>query len=142
MRILALDLGDKWVGTAISDEIGITCRPYKTVSLNELKIFLEKILFEENINTVIVGYPKTIKGTSSLQTQKTIEEKNKLEKQFKKINNVNIDWILWDERLSSKRAEKISNKRYKNKTEKLNSHSVAAAFILQSYLDNLALYRS
>ena len=142
MRILALDLGDKWVGTAISDEIGITCRPYKTVSLNELTTFLKKILFEENINTVIVGYPKTIKGTSSLQTQKTIEEKNKLEKQFKKINNVNINWILWDERLSSKRAEKISNKRYRDKTEKLNSHSVAAAFILQSYLDNLALYRS
>jgi putative holliday junction resolvase len=140
MKILALDLGDKWVGSAISDEIGITCRPYKTVKREELNSFLSQILSEENIGKVIVGHPKTLGGTDSIQTQKIAEEKEVLEKKFGMLDGTQIKWILWDERLSSKRAELTQGKKsYKDKDAKIESHSIAAAFILQSYLDYIAL---
>ncbi|MBD3231864.1 Holliday junction resolvase RuvX [Candidatus Dependentiae bacterium] len=133
MKKLALDIGDKWIGTAISDSLNITCKPYKTIGIENLMNFLESIISEKNISTIIVGHPKTIKGTESLQTKKTVKIKNELEKKFPKVA-----WILWDERLSSKRADQLKNKTFKTKEEKLKSHSIAAAFILQSYLDNLA----
>ena len=130
MKILALDVGDRWVGSAISDGLGITCRPYKTVDIENLNTFLEKTITEEGIGKIIVGYPKTIKGTESQQTEKTKKVKAELEKKFS-----NIEWIFWDERLTSKRASDIMRGSKKNK---LDEHSIAAAFILQSYLDSLA----
>lgn len=53
-----------------------------------------------------------------------------------------MEWILWDERLSSKRAEKTQTKKIKTALDKQKSHSIAAAFILQSYIDYLAFSKS
>jgi len=137
MKILSLDLGDKWVGSALSDPLGITCKPYQTVERENLEQFLKEVLAQEDISTVVVGYPQTLSGTQSEQTKKIVALKEKLEQQFKEVAGKTIQWILWDERLSSKRAEKL--KRVTTKEEKRQSHSVAAAFILQSYLDHKAL---
>ena len=132
MKILALDLGDKWVGTAISDPLKISCKPHETVSLDDLYPFLEKLLAVQPIDTVVVGYPTTLSGgTESDQTRKVVALKDELAARFP-----DIKWLLWDERLSSKRADQL--KRATNKEEKVKSHSVAAAFILQGYLDYLA----
>lgn len=128
MKILALDLGDRWIGAAISDVMGITSRPYKTVEIEELDSFIEKTISDENIKTIVIGYPKTLKGKESEQTLKVIGTKEELEKKF-----TQIEWILWDERLSSKRANVITQSRGKGK-----DHSIAAAFILQSYLDYIS----
>ena len=134
MKILALDLGDKWVGTALSDPLKISCKPYETVMLEDLYPFLEKILDTQPISAVVVGYPKTVSGgTESDQTRKTVTLKEELAAKFPDIN-----WILWDERLSSKRADQL--KHAITKEEKIKSHSVAAAFILQGYLDYLAFH--
>jgi putative holliday junction resolvase len=141
MRILALDLGDKWVGTALSDALGITCKPYKTVTLPELNDFLRITIPLERVTTIVIGYPKTFSGGESDQTRKIVAAKEKLESQFGTVNEVAIVWILWDERLSSKRASELSRKAT-TPEEKQKSHSVAAAFILQSYLDHLALMKS
>ncbi|MCF7800006.1 Holliday junction resolvase RuvX [Candidatus Babeliales bacterium] len=132
MKILALDLGDKWVGSAISDGLGISCRPYKTVDLNDLDSFLSNIIEEENIQEIVIGYPQTLSGTQSEQTKKILSQKENLEQKFN-----NIKWILFDERLSSKRAENLLGKKYKEKQKKIDSHSIAAAFILQNYLDKI-----
>ncbi len=138
MKILALDLGDKWVGSAISDFLGITCRPYKTVELDKLEPFLEKTIKEEEIDTVVIGKPTTLSGQESEQTKKTILMASELENKINPKFNNNIKWVLWDERLSSKRAESLSTKKRKTKEEKIKSHSVAAAFILQTYLDRIS----
>lgn len=134
MKILGLDIGDAWTGTALSDALGITARPHKTTPTKMLESFLTDFFKHEHIATVIVGYPKTMSGTESEQTKKIVAAKEKLAVLFPdKI------WILWDERLSSKRAGAL--KQARSKEEKIQSHSVAAAFILSTYLDYQAFHR-
>lgn len=127
MKILALDIGDRWIGSAISDPLGMFARPYKTVKAHELNDFLSDTLQTENIATVVVGYPKTMRGTESDQTKKIVAHVEELKKIFDAV-----EWQLWDERLTSKMANSI--KREKTKEDKLKGHSIAAAFILESYL--------
>ena len=127
MKIVALDLGDAWTGIAISDGLGIIARPYNTVATENLFVALEELFAKERITTVVVGYPKTMRGTQSEQTKKIVREKEVLEQKFP-----NYTWILWDERLSSKRAAKIGPAR--TKQEKLLVHARAAASILDTYL--------
>ncbi len=136
MKMLALDLGDVWIGSAISDFLGITCRPHETVKRHDLEPFLKKTLQEHRITSVVLGYPKTCSGGESEQTKKILEEKTLLEQQFPTIT-----WILWDERLSSKRADLVKSDKRKEK-QKYTNHAIAAAFILQSYLDYKAIHRS
>ena len=127
MKILALDIGDVWTGTAICDPLGIIARPYKTVKSKELERFLTEIIDSERIKKVVVGYPKTMRGTESEQTKKIRGVKEGLEKKFDMVV-----WELWDERLSSKRAGQL--KKATTKEDKRFSHSIAASFILDSYL--------
>jgi putative Holliday junction resolvase len=128
MKIFALDVGDVWTGTAISDALGMFARPYKTVGTEKIEDFLRQTLDQESITTIVVGYPKTMRGTESEQTYKIVSFKEDLQARFP-----DVEWVLWDERLSSKRAEQI--KKCITKEDKLLSHSVAAAFILESYLE-------
>lgn len=127
MKIVALDVGDVWTGSAISDELGITARPYQTVKSTDLISFLHNLINSESIGTIIVGYPKTMSGTESEQTKKVVAKKDELKGIFPQIT-----WVLWDERLSSKQASGI--KKNRNKDDKIASHSVAAAIILTNYL--------
>lgn len=127
MKILALDLGDKWIGTALSDPQGIFAFPYQTIAPSSLDSFLQETIKKHALQTIVLGYPKTMGGTESDQTRKAIAQKEDLEKKFPEIT-----WIFWDERLSSKRA--ASTKKAKTKEDKIKSHSIAAAFILESYL--------
>lgn len=136
-KCLALDLGDAWVGIAISDALGIVARPYTTVASKEIVHALHTLVAKEAIGVVVVGYPKTMKGLESAQTKKVIQQKESLEQTFP-----NIVWILWDERLSSKRADAVRiahGKQQKSKEEKLLGHARAAAFILDSYLTSRAV---
>ncbi len=132
MKILALDIGDKWIGSAISDPLGITARPYTTVDTENLVQFLTETIEQEQINTIVLGYPKTLKGKESEQTRKTKAVGDNLKKLFPQIN-----WEWWDERLTSKQAERLI--RPKSKQDKLASHSVAAALLLMGYLEYLSL---
>ena len=128
MKTLALDPGDAWTGIAISDALGMLARPLTTVATTKLETELKKILEQETITQVVVGYPKTMKDTESEQTKKAVSLKESLEKKFSSVS-----WILWDERLTSQQAAKL--KKTRTKEEKLQSHARAAAFILQTYLD-------
>ena len=133
-KALALDLGDAWTGIAISDALGIVARPHSTVATKEISGALKNIVAQENIGTIVVGYPKTMKGLESAQTKKVVEQKEALEKEFPQVS-----WLLWDERLSSKRADAVrieQGKKEKTKEEKLLGHARAAAFILDSYLSS------
>lgn len=127
MRIIALDLGDKWTGSALSDSLGFIASPLQTIPTKELVKVLSQLCIKHSIKEIVIGYPLTLKGTISEQTKKILAAKEVLEKTFPTIK-----FILWDERLTSKQAAML--KKTKTKEDKLKSHSIAAAFILDSYL--------
>ncbi len=131
MRIAALDLGDVWVGIALSDPLHMLARPYKTVKLPELLAAIQELISKEQVSQIVVGEPNTMRGTASEQTMKIREQLTALQAQFP-----TIAWHLWDERLTSKQASVIQ--KGGSKEEKQRQHSVAAALILRSYLDHLA----
>jgi len=134
MKIIALDLGDKWTGIAISDALGITARPLTTVPTKELPDFLHT-LKEEGVGTIVVGDPKTLKGTDSDQTKKTHAHVEQLKQQFP-----DFEWVWWDERNTSKQAAGLV--RPKNKEAKLSTHAVAAALLLTGYLNALEFLKN
>ena len=127
MRFLALDLGDVWTGTAVSDPLKIISTPLKTIKTINLITELKEIINNKNIEKIIIGYPKTMKGNESNQTKKILILKEKIKNNFK-----DIQIILWDERLSSKRADLL--KKSNKKEDKIHKHSIAAALILELYL--------
>jgi putative holliday junction resolvase len=131
VKIAALDLGDAWIGIAIADPLGIVARPYKTIKPLELTDTIKTLYTQDNVTTIVVGDPQTLRGTASQQTLKTREQLVQLEQQFPAIQ-----WVLWDERLTSKQAAGIQKGH--TKEEKQKQHAVAAALILRSYLDRLA----
>ncbi|PKN03444.1 Holliday junction resolvase RuvX [Candidatus Dependentiae bacterium HGW-Dependentiae-1] len=128
MKILALDIGDQWTGVAISDAIGMLARPYTTVLTDALIPFLGPLCVKEKIQTVVLGYPITMRGTISEQTEKVIRYKKKLELEFP-----TLIFVFQDERLSSKHATGV--KKAFTKEDKISTHARAAAFILTCYLE-------
>jgi putative Holliday junction resolvase len=128
MKILALDIGDRWTGVAISDPLGILPRPYTTLKTAELFTSLEQIIAKERISTIVVGLPTTMRGTESDQTKKVLAMTEELKKLFPAI-----EWKMWDERLTSKQAATLRST--KTKEDKLRSHAIAAAIFLSSYLE-------
>lgn len=132
MKILALDLGDIWTGTALSDSLKILAKPYKTIKTTELHPFLHNILNAEKIDTIVVGHPRTLKNTQSEQTKKVEAQAAQISQEF-----AHIKIILWDERLSSKTATQIQGKKARTDTQNMQ-HSIAAAVVLQTYLNFLS----
>jgi len=129
VKIISLDIGDKWTGIALSDQLGILARPYDTVQTAQLLQQLELIFAKEPIAIAVVGLPTTLRGTHSEQTKKVIAFAQDLEKAFPTLT-----WTLWDERLTSKQAASLKSTR--TKQEKLQSHAIAAALILSGYLES------
>jgi len=132
MRILALDLGDVWVGTALSDPLGIVCRPLKTVMRKELIPFLKTALIEYSVGTVLVGMPLSARNEENEQSKKTMVFFNKCVAEFPQVT-----WQLLDEYLTSQLAsshQKTVKNQKLSAQSKLESHSLAAAFLLKDYL--------
>ncbi len=133
-RILALDIGTKRIGVAISDPLGITAKPLNYIPNDELVFEKIKSLIEkENVSTVVIGLPITLKGLYGQQVEYTNEFAEKLKSRIPTLNIVFID-----ERFTTSLAEKqlLQTKKKKNMKEYIDS--LSAVFILQTYLDSLS----
>ena len=135
MKYMGLDLGTKTLGIALSDKTKTIANTYKTIYFNNedydsLIEPLKEIIKKEDIEKIILGYPKNMNNTIGTRALITEEFKNKIEKYL------NIKKILQDERLTSVISynilieANISRKKRKKKVD-----SIAAQIILQSYLD-------
>jgi putative Holliday junction resolvase len=135
---LALDVGDKTIGIALSDELGITARGLFTLERVSDKKDTGKILAlvcEHDCGAVVVGLPINLNGTDSVQTQKVREFAARLENKLRSNGKADVPVILHDERFTTKIAERVlieadvSRKKRKEVIDKQ-----AAVVILQSYL--------
>ncbi len=130
---MGLDFGDKRIGIAISDELGITAQAKDVITRTNLRDDLQIIityLKKYEIDKIIVGLPRNMDGSLGESARKVKEFVNFLE------NNLDLPVVLWDERLTTVQAERIlvdadlSRKKRKKVIDQL-----AAAIILQSYLE-------
>lgn len=134
MRYLGLDLGSRTLGFAISDQTGLIATSYKIIRHNEEydKLIKEimNVVQEEDIGSIVLGFPKNMNNTIGPKGQLSIDFKEKLEKQLE------IPIYLQDERLTTRQAENvlITNNTSRKKRKKVID-SLAATIILQSFLD-------
>lgn len=135
MRFLGLDLGQKSLGTALSDENGIIASSYKLIKFDMcnydvLLPQINQIVEEFNVSKIVLGLPKNMNNTIGPRGEETIKFQNTLEQYL------NLDIILQDERLTTVEATNylieanMSRKKRKNKVDNLS-----ATIILQTYLD-------
>ena len=138
MRIMGLDFGSKTVGVAVCDPLGITAQTVETItraSENKMRQTLariEQLIGEYEIERIVLGYPKNMNNTVGERGEKTQELKAALERR------TDLEVILWDERLTTVAAERVlieSGVRRENRKKSVDQ--IAAAMILQGYLDSL-----
>jgi putative Holliday junction resolvase len=133
MRIMGLDIGDRRIGVAVSDERGITARGIDVITRKEdIFVFnqLQKLINSYQIKEIVVGLPKEMSGNVGEQADKTLKFVTKMKL------NLNIPIKTWDERLSTKMAKNILKYApLKRKKEKGRIDKLAASLILQNYLD-------
>ena len=138
MRTLGIDFGEKRIGLAISDPLGILATPIETLDSSEMDLVIPKLaetISDHVVTKIVVGIPWTLSGKSGPQTKKTFEFISLISDTFE----IPIKQI--DERFTSLQAEKklrLVDKRSSKKQKKIPKgliDSVSAAIILQTYLD-------
>ncbi|HNZ10630.1 MAG: putative Holliday junction resolvase [Deltaproteobacteria bacterium ADurb.Bin151] len=136
MRILGLDYGEKRIGVAVCDELGITAQGLPTLIRQTQKHDLEVLnrwIQQYSIQEIVIGYPLRLDGSEGIQCEKVKRFALLLEKKFM------LPVIKWPETLSTKEAEEIlitSGVRWRKRKEKVDR--LAACLILQSYLDQIS----
>src|SRR5437762_12081319 len=134
MRVMALDVGDKTIGVAISDSLLLTAQPRPTLRRKELKSDLETLrrLAEENeVHEIVVGQPLHMDGRVSPQSQKVARFAEELHKVL------DLPIVFWDERLTSFAAEQHLEEMGLNWRQRREEVGQSAAMILlHNYFDN------
>ena len=138
MRIMALDVGSKRIGVALSDPLKITAQGLQTfqrTALEEDVKGLWQLIDEHEVSQLVVGLPKNMDGTQGFQSQYSLDFKAMLEEELK------LPVIMLDERLTTRMAHNtMLQADMSRKKRKQNVDKIAATIILQSYLDSLPKY--
>lgn len=132
-RILCLDMGERRIGVAVSDPLGITAQGagiFMSRSETEDIQAILKLASEKSASLIIVGYPINMDGTKGAKAAS-------IEDFFEKLKSeAPCECVLWDERLTTKQADRILDEAgYNWKKKKDVIDEMAAQLILQSYLD-------
>lgn len=132
-RLLAIDYGKVRTGLAVTDPSRIIVSPLTTVPTNELTPYIKEYLLKEKVDHVIVGYPVNPQGGENPIVQSIILFVDNLKKLFPELP---IDY--YDEQYTSKMAASAMvsggfKRKYRQKKE--NTDKMAAAFILQGWMD-------
>jgi putative Holliday junction resolvase len=127
-RVLAIDPGERRVGLALSDPLGITAQGLPTFDRRsgDLCEHVEKIVREYDVTRIVVGNPVSMSGRESEGSAQARSLASELEARL------SLPVELWDERLSSAEAHRVLAG---SKAEKGAVDRVAAMIILQGYLD-------
>jgi len=141
MRSLGLDVGDKRTGVAISDPEGMVAVPLTVVSHQGANAAVDevvKLVEQYEIQRVVIGLPYSLSGKLGQQAEKVTALAEELSGRLKQGNIGQIDIQLWDERFSTVAADRlIAEANPKRNRRKQHRDAMAAALILQGFLDSL-----
>jgi len=135
MKILGLDIGEKRIGVAVSDELGYTAQGIQVLyrkGLADDLAALKELIEAAEVSEVVVGFPKNMDGSVGKGAQKVLSFAKEMEE------SLSVPIILWDERWTTSEATRVllqadlSRKKRRKVVDKL-----AAVLILQGYLDSL-----
>lgn len=139
MRIMGLDFGSKTVGVAISDSLLTIAQPLEIIrrkeanKLRQTLARIEELIVEYEVEEIVLGLPLNMNDTEGERVVLTMEFKEKLERR------TGLPVATWDERLTTVEADNAMMEagiRRENRKEYVDK--IAAALILQGYLDNRA----
>ena len=132
-RALALDLGEKRIGVAVSDPLNIIAQSVGTIQRKDIKSDLKKIadlVKEYRADKLVIGLPLNMNGTKGKSAKLAIDFVETVKKE------IQIDVEMIDERLTSAQGERIFLEADMSREKrKKNIDKIAAQLILQSYLD-------
>jgi putative Holliday junction resolvase len=131
-RVLALDVGKKRIGLAVSDELGITAQGIETLQRTRIRTDLEKlkeIARHWNVRSLLVGRPLHMSGSESRQSEYTREFAERLGRYLE------LPVVFLDERLTSVEAERLLREAGASLEERKHAvDRLAAVLLLESYL--------
>ena len=134
MRVMALDVGDKTIGVAVSDALLLTAQSRPTIRRKDLTSDVEtlrRLAMENEVHEIVVGQPFHMNGKESPQSQKVFRFVDELHKVL------DLPVTFWDERLTSFEAEQHLEQmglNWRQRREQVDK--IAAMIILQNYLDS------
>ena len=140
MRILGLDIGEKTVGVAVSDPLGVIATGVTTIERVGIRKDTGKVIDyirEYDCDTVVIGLPLNLDGEDTLSTERAREFCRMLENKLKSsgpLSKVKVEWQ--DERFSTVEAEEVliqANMSREDRKKIIDRQ--AAVVILQRYLD-------
>lgn len=132
-RIVGVDYGRARVGLALSDPLGMFAQPVGTFSPADAIEQIERIRVREGLLLVVLGWPIGLDGSTGSATDDVEAYEKRLKTSFP-----GLEIVRWDERLSSREAGRVvadSGIKRSRRRQKGDIDTVAAAIILQSYLD-------
>ena len=127
MRFLGVDYGSSRTGLALSDPLGVTCRPFGILAQRDEERLIQGILEAatvEQVGSIVVGLPRPLSGKTNRQMESVLSFVKRLECE------ASIPVQTWDERFTTSLAQR-------GRTRKKPQDAVAACYMLQSYLDTL-----
>ena len=135
MRVLAIDHGTVRMGIAMSDELKIIAQPMEFIPAEPFSGFLKRLrelLGEYEVELILLGMPRNMDGSYGEASLKVREFEAVLK------NSITLPVKTWDERLTSVQANRaLSLGGVKKQKKRKNVDAIAAAILLQSYLDSL-----
>lgn len=137
MRILCIDYGDARIGVAVSDPLGMTAQMLETIKwrndINKPIQRIKELADSLGCSTILVGLPRNMDGSVGARELKTRDFMKLLEDSIS-----DVDVIPYDERLTTVMAQRAMHDMGINaKNQKNRIDQMAAAFILQDYLDSV-----
>ncbi len=140
IRILAIDLGTKNIGLAVSDPLGLTAQPLPTLRRSNRRAdlaHLAELVEALAVERVLVGHPLHLKGYAGARAQQAERFADRLQEKLE------VPVELFDERLTTVEAERLLREAGATRAERRRAaDQIAAQLILQTYLDKQATRRS
>jgi putative Holliday junction resolvase len=134
MRILGIDFGDKNIGLAVSDLLGLTAQNlglYRRQGDRPDRAYFQGLVEQYQIERIVIGLPIRMDGTEGSRAAKTREFAAWLE------NALRLPVVLWDERLTTREAFRILREQNASaRDKKSKKDQISAALILAAYLES------